>query len=86
MTLTTAEARALVTTSLLRIVPDADLAALGDEGDLRDGLELDSLDFLRFAELLGNGAGERIEEEDYSRLTSVGSAVSFLTRGAPPAP
>ena len=79
MTLTQPQARELVTRSLLRIVPDADLDAVGDGGDLRDALELDSLDFLRFAELLSNGAGARIEEEDYPRLTSVGSAVAFLS-------
>jgi acyl carrier protein len=79
MTLTQPQARELVTRSLLRIVPDADLDAIGDGGDLRDALELDSLDFLRFAELLSNGAGERIEEEDYPRLTSVGSCVAFLS-------
>ena len=59
--------------------------AVGDGGDLRDALELDSLDFLRFAELLSNGAGERIEEEDYPRLTTVGSAVSFLSGRTAPA-
>ena len=46
MTLTPPQARELVRTSLLRIVPDADLEAVGDAGDLRDALELDSLDFL----------------------------------------
>jgi acyl carrier protein len=85
MTLTQPQARELVTTSLLRIVPDADLAAVGDDGDLRDALELDSLDFLRFAELLSNGASTRIEEEDYPRLTTVGSAVSFLSGSTTPA-
>ena len=81
MTLTPPQARELVRSSLLRIVPDADLEAVGDSGDLRDALELDSLDFLRFAELLSNGAGERIDEEDYPRLTSVGACVTFLSGG-----
>ena len=31
---------------LLRIVPDADLDEVGDDGVLRSELELDSLDFL----------------------------------------
>jgi hypothetical protein len=55
MTLTQQNARTLVGNSLLRIVPDADLDALQDEALFRDELELDSLDFLSFVELLSGG-------------------------------
>ena len=61
-TLTDARAREAVADALLRIVPDADLAEVGDDGVLRSELELDSLDFLslrRAAQLHDRGADRR---------------------------
>ncbi|WP_210435138.1 hypothetical protein [Saccharopolyspora sp. ASAGF58] len=40
---------------------------------------LDFLDFLVFVETLGNASGIRIDEDDYDRLTTMDSAVDFLT-------
>jgi acyl carrier protein len=79
MTLTEQNARDLVGNSLLRIVPDADLAALPDEALFRDELELDSLDFLSFVELLSGGSGRRIDEDDYPQLRTMADCVSFLS-------
>ena len=79
-TMTEHDARDLVARALHKVVPDADVAALGAEEDLRDTFELDSLDFLSFAETLSNGRGSRIDEEDYAELTSMASCVRFLTR------
>jgi len=79
MSLDRHEARTLVTTSLRRIVPDADLASLGEDDDLRDAFELDSLDFLSFAEMLSKGLGRRIDEEDYPKLTTLAGCVSYLS-------
>lgn len=73
-----AAARAAVTAALLRIVPDADLESLGDAGSIRSELELDSLDFLSFVELLSSATGVRIDEVDYPRLRTVGTSVEFL--------
>jgi acyl carrier protein len=79
MTLTMQSARDLVGASLLRIVPDADLAALPDDAPFRDELELDSLDFLSFVELLSTGSGRRIDEDDYPRLRTMADCVTFLS-------
>lgn len=79
MTLTLQDARALVGDSLLRIVPDADLNALPDDAPFRDELELDSLDFLSFVELLSTGSGRRIDEDDYPRLRTMADSVTFLS-------
>jgi acyl carrier protein len=78
-TLTAADARTAVATALRRIVPDADLDALGDESTFRAELELDSLDFLSFVELLSEATGIRIDEDDYPRLATMASSVDFLT-------
>ena len=74
------DARAAVSTALLRIVPDADLDGLGDDAVLRSELELDSLDFLSFVEQLSSSTGRRIDEDDYPSLRTMHSCLAFLTR------
>lgn len=74
------DARAAVTAALLRIVPDADLDAVGDDGVLRTELELDSLDFLSLVEQLSETTGRRIDEDDYPALRTMRSSIAFLTR------
>lgn len=78
-TLTATDARAAVGTAIRSIVPDADLDALGDEAGFRAELELDSLDFLSFVEVLSEATGLRIEEDDYPRLATMASSIEFLT-------
>lgn len=79
MTLTMQDARELVGDSLLRIVPDADLRTLPDDAAFRDELELDSLDFLSFVELLSTGSGRRIDEDDYPSLRTMTDCIAFLS-------
>lgn len=78
-TLTEAHARDMVREALLIAAPDADLDALGDHDNLRDTLELDSMDFLAFVERLGTNRGQRIDEDDYPRLDTLAGCVTFLT-------
>lgn len=78
-TMTEQDARDLVARALHKVVPDADLATLDAEEDLRDAYELDSLDFLSFAETLSTGRGQRIDEEDYPELSTLGSCLRYLT-------
>lgn len=76
--LTSDAARVAVVRAILRIVPDAELDELGDDVPFRSELELDSLDFLSFVEDLSTSTGRRIDESDYTRLTTVRSCVEFL--------
>jgi acyl carrier protein len=71
-------AEALIRTVIHEVAPDADLAALPPDADLRETLELDSLDFLQVIELLSERTGVRIEEEDYSRLGTLADAAAWL--------
>jgi len=80
-TLNDAEARTLVAEAIRRIVPDADLTAIGDDVPLRAEFELDSLDFLSFAETLSQRSGIDITENDYEQLVTMRTCVGFLTRG-----
>ncbi len=79
------EARDLIARTLIDIVPDADPAALSDDADFREELELDSLDFVEFVERLSKRSGLRIDEDDYRRLRTLGDASAFLATRAPSA-
>ncbi len=72
------QARHAIEAALAQIAPDADLEHLDPDADLRDGLELDSLDFLRFVENLSDRTGKRIDEDDYPHLATLASAAKFL--------
>jgi acyl carrier protein len=61
-----------------QITPDSDLTALAPDADLRDALELDSLDFLNFVEGLSKRTGQRIDEDDYPKLATMASATAFI--------
>ncbi|WP_328531288.1 acyl carrier protein [Nocardioides sp. NBC_00368] len=81
-TMSPAAARAAIAAAITRIVPDADFDALPDDAQLRAELELDSLDFLSFVELLSGSTGIRIDESDYPDLATMGRAIAFLTARA----
>ncbi|MFZ5871372.1 MAG: acyl carrier protein [Actinomycetota bacterium] len=74
------EADRVVRSAVLGIVPDADLDELGADEDLRDALELDSLDFLAFVETLAAGTGVRLDEDDYPRLRTLRGAAELIAQ------
>ncbi|MCZ4602791.1 acyl carrier protein [Streptomyces sp. Lzd4kr] len=76
------EAMDMVKESIARVIPGADVAALGPDDAFRDVLEMDSLDFLSFVEVLSERSGVRIEDEDTSRLTTLAASADFLVADA----
>ncbi|WIY00507.1 phosphopantetheine-binding protein [Amycolatopsis mongoliensis] len=66
-------------TALLTVAPEAELDTLSPGENLREALELDSMDFLAFAEQLSEATGRRIDESDYDRLTTLESCIEFLS-------
>jgi acyl carrier protein len=75
---TTEEARQAIREVLAEVAPDADVDSLAPSADLRDCLELDSLDFLNFVEALGERSGHRIDEDDYPELATLDRGAAFL--------
>jgi acyl carrier protein len=75
---TTEEARQAIREVLAEVAPDADVDSLASSADLRDCLELDSLDFLNFVEALGQRSGHRIDEDDYPELATLDRGAAFL--------
>ena len=76
--MTPEQARNVIDEALSQIAPDADLGSLAPDAELRDTLELDSLDFLNLVEFLSQRTGRRIDEDDYPQLATMASAVKFL--------
>ena len=72
------QAQHAVEEALAQVAPDVDIADLTPDTDLRDGLGLDSLDFLRFVEILSERSGKQIAEDDYPHLATPASAAKFL--------
>lgn len=76
--MTPEQAEQMIKDALREVAPDSDPDALPLDADLRDSLELDSLDFLNFVETLGKASGRRIDEDDYPRLATLASGAAFL--------
>lgn len=74
-----AEIRALAADVLAGIAPEADLATVRDGEDLREALDLDSMDFLNFVIGLSERSGRPIPEADAPRLFTLGGVVAYLS-------
>ena len=74
------EAKNLIIDVLADIAPEADFAALTGKAQLRDELDLDSMDFLNFITALHERAKINIPEADYPRLATLDGAVGYLCR------
>lgn len=61
------------------IVPDEDCAGLDPEKNLRDQLDLDSMDFLDIVMELRKKYGVEVPEADYGKLATLNSCVEYLT-------
>ena len=65
---------------LAGIAPEADLATVGDTADLREALELDSMDFLNFVIGLSEKTGRKIPEVDNPKLYTMKGLIAYLAR------
>ncbi len=72
------EARQLIRDLVAEIAPEADTARLRDDEDMREALDLDSIDFSNFVIALHERTGRDIPEADTHRLYRLGDAVAYL--------
>jgi acyl carrier protein len=75
-----ADIRQLAADVLAGIAPEADLSVVADHEDLRETLDLDSMDFLNFIIGLSQGSGVPIPGSDYPRLFTLQGLVAYLAR------
>jgi acyl carrier protein len=74
------EAKRLVLDVLSGIAPEADFDTLPGKAQLRDELDLDSMDFLNFIAGLHERTGLDIPEAEYPKLSTLDGAVAWLSR------
>ena len=72
------EIRRLAAEVLAGIAPEADLAQVGEDEDLRDALDLDSMDFLNFIIGIGQRSGVVVAEVDYPQVYTLRGLVKYL--------
>lgn len=81
----TDDLRAVVVEELGRIAPEADLTALDPDDDVREALDIDSMDLSNLVIALHERLDIDIPERDVGELTTLRRAVAYLAgrrRGA----
>lgn len=73
-----AQARAMAAQVLAAIAPEADPARVGGDEDLREALDLDSMDFMNFVIGLSERSGVDIPEADTPRLRTLGGVIAYF--------
>ena len=72
------EIEKIVIQSLASVVPELEEATLSLTKNLRDQLDIDSMDFLNFIIALHEALKVDIPERDYAQLASIHNAVRYL--------
>jgi acyl carrier protein len=75
---TDAELRTTVLDALRQVVPDVDVTTLRTDVSVREQVDMDSIDFLRFLVRIHATLGIDVPEADYPKLGTVDSTVAYL--------
>jgi acyl carrier protein len=75
--------QATVLEVLSQIAPEADPASLDPRINLRDQLDIDSMDFLNFLIALDKQFGVDIPERDYGQLSTLDDCVKYIAARNP---
>ena len=70
--------RKVVQEELNNLAPEVDLATIDPAEDLREALDIDSIDFLNFITAIHHRLGVDIPELDYPKLITLDGAVAYL--------
>ena len=70
--------RKVVQEELNNIAPEVDLATVDPAADLREALDIDSLDFLNFITAIHHRLGVDIPELDYPKLVRLDGMIAYL--------
>lgn len=76
--MTDAEIRKLAAELLSDIAPETDPEALPGDRDIREELDIDSMDFLNFIVALAKQTELAIPEEDYPRLFTMDGIAAYV--------
>lgn len=67
-----------VSNLILEIAPEADLAQLSPDDDLREDLDLDSIDFIRLLEAIDKEFAINIPENDYTQVNTLQKLLDYI--------
>ena len=76
--MTDADIGKVVQEELNNIAPEADLTSVDPTADLREAIDIDSMDFLNFITAIHQRLGVDIPEIDYPKLVTLNGAVAYL--------
>lgn len=79
------EIKATIVRLLGNIAPEADLTQLKPDANIRDELDIDSMDFLNFAIAVHEALHVEVPEADYPALATVDGCVAYLGARLPTA-
>lgn len=76
--MTEGEITQVVRDALSNVAPEVDLGAIDPTKDLRDQIDIDSVDFLNFVIGLHKQLGIEIPDADVAKLTTLNGCVGYL--------
>lgn len=79
--MTESEIWQVVREALSNVAPEVDLNAIDPAKDLRDQIDIDSVDFLNFVIGLHNELGVEIPDADVPKLVTLNGCVGYLLAG-----
>jgi len=68
----------VVQEELNNIAPEADIASVNPKADLREAIDIDSMDFLNFVTAVHHRLGIDIAEIDYPKLVTLDGAYAYI--------
>lgn len=76
--MTREELRAAIVEEIGNIAPEADVAGVAEDADLREALDLDSMDIFNLVVALSKRLGVDIPDADAGRLITLRGAIDYL--------
>jgi acyl carrier protein len=70
--------RKVIQEELNNIAPEADIASVDPAADLREAIDIDSMDFLNFIIAIHRRLGVDIPEIDYPKLGTLNGAFTYI--------
>jgi acyl carrier protein len=76
--MTEMDIRKAVLEELNNIAPEVDPGSIDPAADVREALDIDSMDFLNFVTAIHHRLGVDIPEIDYPKLVTINRAVAYI--------
>ena len=76
--MTDIDVRKVVQEELNNIAPEVDLARVDPAADLREAIDINSMDFLNFVTAIHHRLGLDIPEVDYPKLVTLAGAIAYI--------